>query len=89
MMPMSIVEELNQKTLAYWKLSSIWNRRIQVDVETGTALEICSEVLETTNYHRPIAKRFDSLLDELIKGEGRILPPAKLLEFRSIRGVTL
>lgn len=72
-------EELEQKTLAYWKLSQIWNGRRQVEVTTGDAMEMCSTILARTSIYRPVFHSVDGLLQEIIKGGGNPLPTATIL----------
>ena len=78
---LSIAEELKQKTLAYWKLSQIWNGKREVELPTGEAIELCSHMIETTNITRPLSYRAEILLQEIIIGQGSKAPDSKVLEF--------
>jgi len=83
-MQMTQAQDLELKTKTYWLLSHIWNGRHQADVSTGEAIELCTIVLNWTSYFRPLSHCVDSLLQEIIKGEGnaraqvtKIIPFAK------------
>jgi intein-encoded DNA endonuclease-like protein len=82
---MSIAEELHQKTMAYWKLSQIWNGKREVELATGDAIELCSHMIETTNITRPLSFRAEILLQEIVLGEGSKAPDSKVLEFPAKR----
>ena len=62
-------QELQEKTLAYWHLSKVWNGKEETLVETGNAIEVCSTILDMTNFVRPLFHRTDILLQEIIRGE--------------------
>lgn len=78
---MNTVEELELKTSAFWKLSSIWNGRIPTEIATGEAIEMCAQLNNMTNYARPLSHCVDGLLQEIIKGEGTKAITTKILEF--------
>lgn len=67
----STVEELEEKTRAYWILSSVWNNRLQDNIPMGDALNVCTSLINRTNYIRPLAYRVWELQEEFIEGTGR------------------
>lgn len=72
---------LASKTLAFWKLSQIWNGKRNVEVSTGDAIEICSTLKCMLNPSRPLLSSTESLLQEIIEGEGRKSAETKVLPF--------
>lgn len=66
----TVAQELQEKTLAYWNLSKVFNSQIEANVETGEAIEVCSTIMEMTNFTRPLSFYTDRLLQEIIRGEG-------------------
>lgn len=67
---LTAVQELEQKTLAFWNLSQVWNQIHEVDVATGEAICVCTDILQMTNFTRPLSYAADRLLQEIIRGEG-------------------
>lgn len=67
----STATELSQKTLAYWKLSRVWNGRDSREVTTGEAIEICTTAMQITSNTRSIYRRFDAVMWEIVQGEGK------------------
>lgn len=67
----STAGELEQKTQNYWRVSSIWNRRLDDNLNVGDAI---TEVMDTmrTNPSRPIFHATSKLMEELIEGESRL-----------------
>jgi hypothetical protein len=77
----STAGELEQKTKNYWRVSSIWNNRIDDELNVGDAI---TEVMETMkmNPSRPIFHSASKLMEELIEGQGLSNPDeTKLLSF--------
>lgn len=62
-------QELEEKTRAFWNLSSVWNGKQNHQVETGEAIEVCSTILNMTNFTRPLSFVTDRLLSDIIRGE--------------------
>lgn len=78
----SIAEELKQKTLAYWKLSRVWNGRDSREILTGEAIEICISAMQMTSNTRKIYWRFNSVMGEIVLGEGKgPHPHSEVVEF--------
>lgn len=67
----SIAKELQAKTLAYWKLSRVWNGRDSREVTAGDAIEICTTAMQMTSNLRMIYWRFSSVMWEIVQGEGK------------------
>ena len=65
----TVAQELQEKTLAYWNLSRTFNDQNQANIETGEAIEVCSTILEMTNFTRPLSFATDRLLIDIIRGE--------------------
>ena len=76
---LTIAEELKQKTLAYWKLSSIWNGRRNVNLATEDAMRICNKICEMTSPDRPLHYQTFYLKTEIIEGSGQKVPGAVIL----------
>lgn len=68
---LTIADELKQKTLAYWKLSQIWNGKRDVELPTEDAMRICHLILSDTSCTRPIYRSMDRVLNEIIEGTGK------------------
>lgn len=62
-------QELEEKTLAYWNVAQVWNGRKPEEVQTGEAIEVCSTILEMTNFVRPLFHHTDKLLQDIIVGD--------------------
>lgn len=72
---------LSSKTLIFWKLSQIWNGKRAVEVETGDAIEICTELKGMIGPQRPLLHSVGNLLQEIIDGEGKKSDETKVLPF--------
>lgn len=79
---MSIAEELKQKTLAYWKLSQIWNGKREVNIGVEDALKICGTIMIMTSNTRPLSFYTDALREELIQGQGKKKPVSEVIPFK-------
>lgn len=65
----SLANELMEKTQAYWLISAAWNGKSKQKIQTGEAIQACSDIISRTTYVRPLSWRVDTLLQEIIKGE--------------------
>lgn len=72
---------LERKTMVFWKLSQVWNGQRNVTVQTGEAIEICGTLGEYLNPIRPLYRSNNSLLGEIVAGEGRKTSESKVLPF--------
>lgn len=70
----SVAQDLEEKTKAFWRVSSVWNSRSSEEILTGEAIVICTDNLKYSNIHRPIVRFTNKLLGELIQGEGSPAP---------------
>lgn len=83
MTEMTPVEELTQKTQAFWKLSQVWNGiKRDVEITTGEAIELCTIMQARTSIQRPLSYAIEALLEEIIMGEGNKALESKLLPFQ-------
>lgn len=67
----SDASELQAKTLAYWKLSRVWNGRDSREITTGDAIEICTSAMQITSNTRRVYWRFGAVMWEIVQGEGK------------------
>ena len=82
---LSTAEELKQKTLAYWKLSQIWNGKREVELPTEDAMKICAKIIDQTSATRPLYHCMNKVLEEIIAGTGKKVE-SKILEFKRKEG---
>lgn len=64
-------EELNDKTLTFWRISRAWNNHSGVDIPMHVALRALTSQIDSLNPTRPLAKQVYQLLGELIRDTGR------------------
>lgn len=70
---MNIREELEAKTLLYWRISQLANGYTQEDrMSVGTAIEVCASLIATTDPNRPVCKLAQLLMNDVIYEEPRV-----------------
>lgn len=77
----TVAQDIETKTLNFWRVSLAWNNRSPVEILTGEAICCCTDNLKYTNPSRPIAHSTRKLLRELIQGEGSPKPEESSLIF--------
>jgi len=65
---MTSSEELQGKTLTYWRLSSLVRGKHDMDISCGQALEICNAIYYETAPDRPIRKLINNIQNAIIHG---------------------
>lgn len=75
----TVAQDIEEKTLNFWRVSRAWNNQSQVEMITGEAIVYCTDNLKYTNPERPVARYTTKLLQELIRGEGSPPPSATSL----------
>lgn len=75
----TVAQDIEEKTLNFWRVSRAWNNRSPVEMITGEAIVYCTDNLKYTNPERPIARYTTKLLQELIQGEGSPPPEVSAL----------
>ena len=79
---LSTVQELEEKTQAFWMMSLAWNGKSLNEIPTGEAIIDCTDIIDSTNPVRPIFHAADRLMQEIIQGEGSAPPSeSKLIPF--------
>jgi len=71
---LTVAQDLEDKTRRFWRVSSIWNGQLEVEMPACDAIEHCNTNLKYTNPGRAIARATETLLSELIKGSGSPKP---------------
>lgn len=90
LMWLTVAQDLEDKTRRFWRVSSIWNGKIDVEMPACDAIEHCNSNLLHTNPGRQIARSTEVLLSELIKGSGSPRPSeTKIIELPSCLDVQL
>lgn len=80
---MQTLGELHDRTLTYWRVSKSFNWQSKEEIPTFVAIAIMNDVLDTTNPFRPLARRVNKLLDDIIVMKTSKLPhSAKVLQLK-------
>lgn len=64
-----MTKSLESKTLAFWKLSSVWRGRGQTKMTTEKGLKVSREILMNTGPQRLLVTRVDALQQRIIDGK--------------------
>lgn len=78
----SVVQELEQKTLTYWRLSSQFNLRAFYGITAMDGLKDCNDIVYGTSPQRPIRHSMYRLRGEIIVGT--TIQPDQILKSKVI-----